>query len=241
MRGEEAAPAGGSAYTPLRAERYERKFLVEEMTLHQVEAIVRQHPRMFYAPYPPRYVNNLYLDTLDLENYYDNVHGAARRRKVRLRWYGELLGEIGRPLLEFKVKDGLVGRKHTYPLTGLALDVGFNDRRWQQAAAGSELPAAVRHELRSLRAVLLNRYYRRYYASRDGQFRLTLDSELAFYRAHDALGSRFVHRQADPRSVVVELKYEVAEEPQAGQVASFFPFRVTRSSKYVQGIERVYS
>ncbi len=235
-----AVPVGGAGYTPLRAERYERKFLVQEMTLPQVRAVVRLHPGMFYAPYPPRYVNNLYLDTVDLENYYDNVHGAVRRRKVRLRWYGEPRGEIGRPLLEFKVRDGLVGRKHTYPLAGFTLDEGFDDRRWQQAAASSELPAAVQHGLRGLHAVLLNRYLRRYYVSRDGRFRLTLDSELAFYRAHDALGSRFVHRQADPWSVVVELKYEVDAETQAGRVASFFPFRVTRSSKYVQGIERVY-
>jgi hypothetical protein len=98
----------------------------------------------------------------------------------------------------------------------------------------------VWHELHSLQVVLLNRYFRRYYASRDGQFRLTLDSELTFYRAHDALGNRFLHRQMDSRSVIVELKYELDAEPQADRVAGFFPFRVTRNSKYAQGMERVY-
>jgi len=232
--------AGGAGYTPLRTNRYERKFLVEEMTLRQIELVVRLHPRMFYAPYPPRYVNNLYLDTADLENYYDNVHGASRRRKVRVRWYGELLGQIGQPLLEFKVKDGLIGRKHTYAMDSLTLDEGFDDHRWRQLATDSNLPPVVRHELHELAPVLLNRYFRRYYASRDGCFRLTIDSELSFYRAHQALGNCFLHRQVDSQSVVVELKYEVDAESQADRVASFFPFRVTRNSKYVQGVERVY-
>jgi hypothetical protein len=49
-----------------------------------------------------------------------------------------------------------------------------------------------------------------------------------------------IHRQVDWHAVVVELKYDVAQELAAGRVASFFPFRVTRNSKYVQGMERVY-
>lgn len=229
-----------AGYTPLRANRYERKFLVEEMTFHQVAALVRLHPRMFYTPYPPRYVNNAYLDTVDLENYDDNVCGASYRRKVRVRWYGELAGAVARPLLEFKVKEGQVGAKHSYPLDGFCLDTTFGDRALQCLFADSELPARVREELRTLQVVLLNRYYRHYFASRDGRFRLTVDTEMAFYRAHGAFGNPLIHRQANWRDIVVELKYDVAQEPAAGRVASFFPFRVTRSSKYVQGMERVY-
>ena len=99
-------------YTYLRTFRYERKFLVEELMLPQVATLIKGHPRMFYAPYPPRYVNNLYLDTPDMVNYFDNVDGAMQRRKVRVRWYGEPFGEINRPMLEVKVKEGLVGTKH---------------------------------------------------------------------------------------------------------------------------------
>jgi hypothetical protein len=36
------------------------------------------------------------------------------------------------------------------------------------------------------------------------------------------------------------LKYGLEQEGQADRAASYFPFRVTRNSKYVQGIERVY-
>lgn len=232
--------AADAGYTPLRAERYERKFLVEELSLAEVRALVRLHPRLFYAPYPPRHVNNLYLDTADMEHYFDNVHGATRRRKVRVRWYGELFGEIERPVLEIKIKDGYVGTKRSYPLPGFCLAPGFGDGALQGVAAAAGLPPAACCELGCLRVVLLNRYHRRYFASRDGRFRLTLDTELAYYRANGALGNHFVHRQTSPCQVIVELKYGVDQEPEAHRVAGFFPFRMTRNSKYVQGVERVY-
>jgi hypothetical protein len=231
--------AGGDD-TPLRAARYERKFLVEDLAPAQVAALVRLHPRLFYAPYPPRYVNNLYLDTADMEHYYDNVHGAAQRRKVRLRWYGGLWGQIERPVLEIKVKDGYVGTKRSHALPGFCLAPGFGDGALQRLLAAADLPGAVGCELRCLHLVLLNRYHRRYYASRDGGFRLTLDTELTYYRANGGPGNRFVHRQASARQVIVELKYGLDREPEAHRVAGYFPFRMTRSSKYVQGVERVY-
>ena len=43
-----------------------------------------------------------------------------------------------------------------------------------------------------------------------------------------------------PGRVVVEIKYGVGLEPQAERIAVFFPFGVTRNSKYVMGIERVH-
>jgi len=228
------------AYTPLQAERYERKCLVEELTLSQLQVLVKRHPRLFYAPYPPRYVNSLYLDTADMENYYANVSGDSDRRKVRLRWYGEIFGELAKPVLEIKIKQGLVGMKQAYPFADLTLDPFFCDRPFQHAVANSELPDLLRWDLRNLQLVLLNRYYRHYYVSRDGCFRVTLDSNLTFYKVNGAFGNSFLHHQESPSQVILELKYMREQESFADRVISFFPFRVTRSSKYVQGVERVY-
>jgi SPX domain protein involved in polyphosphate accumulation len=227
-------------YTPLRTYRYERKFLVDELLPPQVEALIKLHPLLFYAPYPPRFVNNLYFDTPDMENYYDNVNGASNRRKVRMRWYGVPFGELNRVVLEIKVKDGLVGTKYTYPLAPFSLDQRFCRAYFKSVLMASNLPENVRRDLANLDVVLFNRYYRRYYASHDGDFRVTLDSELSFYKANAVFGNSFIHHQVDYRDLVVELKYEIDQEPHANRVASFFPFRVTRNSKYVQGIERTF-
>lgn len=227
-------------YTTLRTFRYERKFLVEALLPFQVMALIKQHPRLFYAPYLPRHVNNLYLDTPDMIHYFDNVNGAMQRRKVRVRWYGEPFGEITRPRLEAKIKMGLVGTKHTYPLPAFQMDTRFCDRTFQQVVSESGLPPGIQSELRGLNLVLFNRYYRRYYATRDGAFRLTLDTRLEFYRVNGLFGNQFIHHQVNNRDLVVELKYENEQEPHASRVAGFFPFRMTRMSKYVQGIEKVY-
>jgi len=175
-----------------------------------------------------------------MTNYFDNVDGAMRRCKIRMRWYGEPFGEIARPMLEVKVKEGLVGTKHTYPLTAFNLDTHFCDRVFQRVLDESDLPPEARLALRGLNVVLFNRYYRHYYATRDGAFRLTLDSQLEFYKVNGLFGNQFAHRQVGTRDVVVELKYEIEQESQANRVAGYFPFRMTRNSKYVQGIERVY-
>jgi hypothetical protein len=44
---------------------------------------------------------------------------------VRVRWYGSLFGPILRPVMEFKVKQGLAGRKESFPLQPFVLDETF--------------------------------------------------------------------------------------------------------------------
>ena len=219
--------------------RYERKFLVDQLDRHQIRALIKQHPNMFYEPYPPRFVNNLYLDTKDLENYEDNVNGAMQRRKVRVRWYGDMLGDVSKATLEFKVKRGLVGAKSQYPFGDFTLDVGFSDKYYHDLLGKSDLPESVKVYMQDLNVVLLNRYYRRYYATRDERYRVTLDTDLTFVKVN-LLNNRFLHKQIDYTNLVVELKYLPEHDEQANRVSAYFPFGVTKSSKYVQGIERVY-
>jgi len=219
--------------------RYERKFLVDQLDVGQVCAIVKRHPSMFYEPYPPRYVNNLYLDTPDMRNYVDNVSGVELRRKVRVRWYGALFGDVTNPVLEFKIKDGLVGTKRVYACDGFTMEVGFSEADFRRGLSGSDLPGSVAQVLRTLRVVLCNRYLRRYFATRDGRFRATVDTEMSYYAVR-SMKSRFVHKCVDYRNVVVELKYQKAHELDAGKVASVFPFSVSKNSKYVTGVEQVY-
>jgi hypothetical protein len=223
----------------VREFRYERKFLVEGLDAQQVHMLVARHPSMFYQPYPPRYVNNLYLDTEAMDNYYANVAGMADRHKVRIRWYGEELDHIEKPILEIKAKSGLVGTKYSYPFPEFFLDAGFSHRGFRQVISKSNLPADVRAYMLNLQVVLCNRYFRWYYASKDERFRVTVDAELEYFRVK-RFGNRFVSRFKDQNHVVLELKYDKYLDPQAHRVAGFFPFIVTRNSKYVTGIERVY-
>ncbi len=219
--------------------RYERKFLVDQLDVQQVRAMIKLHPSMFYEPYPPRYVNNLYLDTQGMENYFDNVSGVGERRKVRIRWYGDLFQDIERPMLEFKIRSGLVGTKRTYPIASFTLDDRFCYRYFQEFLRQADLPGRVRQTMRGLNVVLCNRYYRWYFATKDQRFRVTVDAEMAFYQVKRA-NNHFVHKHIDHNHVVVEVKYGKLLDVQAERVSGFFPFSVTKNSKYVTGIKWVY-
>lgn len=219
--------------------RYERKFLVDQLDQHQALDLIKRHPAMFSQPYPPRIINNFYLDTADMVNYHDNVDGSANRRKVRIRWYGELMGRVEEPVLEFKIKHGLVGTKRHHPVPGFELARGFRTQTLMRRVVASEVPPDVKGYLRTVHIVLMNNYQRRYFVSRDGRFRVTLDTGMAYYRVGN-MRNWLAHRQTDERSVILELKYGIDEEPSAYRVSTFFPFRVTKSSKYVQGIDRVF-
>lgn len=218
--------------------RYERKFLITDYTVKDVMQIIKFHPACFTEIYHERIVNNIYFDTLGMRHYYDNVEGEFNRTKVRIRWYGDLFGNIEKPVLEYKIKQGLLGKKRSYKLSSFVLDNSFSRDKILKAVSSNEVPSGVNKEVISLKPLLLNRYNRKYYLSADKKFRVTIDWNLSYYRI--AYGSGlFCNKVIDKRSVVVELKYDSELEVEAKEIASGFPFMLTKNSKYLQGLERV--
>ena len=91
---------------PLKSSNFrnERKFRVYAISYPELLNIVRLNPFLFREIYYQRTVNNIYLDSLELDSFFDNVDGYSKRRKVRVRWYGDDLTEVSSPKLEFKIK-----------------------------------------------------------------------------------------------------------------------------------------
>jgi len=223
----------------VRDYRYERKFLVEGLDAKQACLLIKRHPAMFYTPYPPRAINNFYLDTEDMENYYANVDGMDERRKVRIRWYGDLFGEIRKPMLEFKVKSGMVGTKQIYPFPPFYMDGRFELANFKKLIRDADVPEHVRVYLKNLGVVLCNRYQRHYFATRDQHYRVTVDHEMAYTQVRRGR-NHFRHTFRDDRNIILELKYDKPQDVGAGRVASFFPFSISKNSKYVTGIDMVF-
>ena len=74
--------------------------------------------------------------------------------------------------------------------------------------------------------------------SADRKFRVTIDSDLTYYSISTA-GSPFLNRVLDNSSVVVEVKYAYENDLYADRISNEFPFMLTKSSKYLMGLERV--
>ena len=216
--------------------RYERKFFIDELTCQEVKSLIKLHPALFIEIYHQRYVNNIYFDSFDMKSYFDNIDGAADRMKVRIRWYGDLFGLIEEPTLELKIKKGLLGTKKTYSLRPFCLDGHFDFDTISQVFKNSGIPETLRVQLISLKPTILNRYSRWYYRSANGDYRLTIDNDMEFYEINTGTNT-YLHKHVDVRSVVLELKYEQHKDRDACDIANFFPFRMTRNSKYLSGVE----
>lgn len=205
--------------------RFERKYRIEGLTLEEVYARVREHPLSFYKQYPDRQVNNIYLDSPDLEQFRMNLIGAPERRKYRVRWYGHDDMTIQSPVLEVKIKHNELGEKETLKLT----DPPALDSDAVQAWIDSQVP-----ERGPLVPVLLNRYERSYLVSYDGKFRLTLDRVMRFHSMEFPAFQPFHYLEDD--AIVMEIKYERELDPDWKRISWHFPFRVGKNSKYVNGV-----
>lgn len=223
----------------MRSYRYERKFLVENHSPHSVEGAVHLHPAQFHRIYPPRFVNNIYFDTPLLRNYHEAVDGIANRLKARIRWYGDLSTTNASPCLELKGKDGTMCHKSVFSLNDFAFSKTMETREIAALLAESDLPAVIRSYLAPMKPVLVNRYRRKYWRSRDGQYRLTLDHNL-WYGAFNRLGNEDLRQATELANVIVEVKYDPEVDEGFADISNRFSFRQSRSSKYVSGMEHIY-
>lgn len=218
--------------------RYERKFFIETLPKDMVEAAIRLHPAMFSEIYHQRTVNNIYLDTFNLRHYSDNINGADRRLKVRVRWYGNLFGFIEKPILELKLKHNLHVGKLLYPLKSYTLDNNFSIDVMRGVFKQLSFQESLRLHLMELNLSLLNSYNRKYFLSSDRKYRITLDADMKIYKLL-SYQNNFLCKAID--CSIIELKYNKLQDNFADSITNHFPFRITRSSKYADGIAKLYA
>ena len=206
--------------------RYERKYKINPVELQMVHQTIRLHPASFTTIFPDRQVNNVYFDTPDLTTFKDNVIGISERKKFRVRWYGDDPATIESPRFEIKIKSNELGDKKVLPIEPFKLG------EWP-ALCRAIAPLSQTNKI--LQPVLMNAYHRSYYGTSNGRFRITIDSDLRYHSLLTARNfTRFNYR--DPE-IILELKYDEEWEKESEAIRQFLPFRHTKSSKYVKGVE----
>lgn len=221
------------------APRIETKFIVSELERDKVETWLRLHNAQFSNAYQPRWVNSVYFDTHDFFAFRENIYGASRRTKVRYRWYGsEMMPQDGH--LEVKLKRNIYGRKHRERIDGLALPPdytwdGFRAEILDRAGPFGRL--SLQH---NPQPALQNRYRRAYFASFDQKVRVTVDTDLEFYDQRYASRPNLSRKANFPPAMIVEFKFDRNDRDTVAQYLQTFPVRVSRSSKYVEGMKSVH-
>lgn len=217
--------------------RYEIKMVYDAHLLMQARSWVRMHPAFLVQAYPPRQINNIYFDTQNYHSYLGNVIGVGDRRKIRLRWYGSDLRKAPKPTLEMKYKLNLLGGKLNIRLKE-TIDM---QRPWSQILP--ELTQLIEPHgffgqvFREVQVpLLINTYQREYYVTVDQKVRVTLDYDIHLY--DQRLGARpNWERPLSPYPfMVIEVKADQGDADALQAVATQFPLRWMRHSKYVMGV-----
>lgn len=225
-----------SEYTALENARFERKFVVENKSVQFVRQLIKVNPIGFRKVFQPRRINNVYFDSPNFSNYFDNHYGRSARTKVRIRWYGDTFGKIEHPILEFKIKRALVGKKDSYKLLPFELSSAISKQDFIDLFKKSDLPDVVLSEVKRLVPTLLNSYKREYYKSFDSKYRFTVDNGLRFYN-FKSKNNNFGQFSEEDNTIIVELKYDEQEAENVSMITSQLPVRLNKYSKYVRGIE----
>ena len=219
--------------------RYERKFTVpNEFSLNTIEQFIKRNKALFREVFHLRQVNNIYFDTVGYNDYLDNVLGVSDRKKIRIRWYGVTFGEIKKPVLEIKIKKGIVGDKWSYKLKPFVLDNNFDNDMIQNIFSASELPLPILESVKMVSPTLLNSYVRKYFLSSNNKFRVTLDYKLLYYKIHKRFNN-FNFIPTTDTNKIVELKYGLSDDKIANTISTQFPFRLIKNSKYINGVNTI--
>jgi hypothetical protein len=214
--------------------RYERKMLVENIDRHWLRSLVFSHPAAFHECYPTRTINNIYLDTLKLDNFWDSINGANLRFKTRIRWYGKIEGKV-EAILQRKYRNNSTSQKNEIKLEPLEIIDGDLWNKWFKNVCSNNSQIAQILDFTEF-PTLINQYQRDYFLSACGRYRLTIDFNTKYLSQRHSDRINLTRYLPIPPYIILEIKYSRFDDVEVHRISEWFPFRVTKSSKYNTGI-----
>lgn len=221
--------------------RYERKFIYQNSDLEDVIQIVFANSFCFKEVFVKRKVNNVYFDDNNYSFYKQNVSGIGKREKFRLRWYGEDFNRVNGATFEIKIKYGEVGDKISYKMEDFKASLSELSKEeicYLISENVKNSSDSLRIKFGQLQPTLYNSYERKYYLSFCEKFRITLDYNQEFFDPN-AVNFLMSKQIIDEREIVLELKYNVEHDDEARRLTQELDSRLTKNSKYVNGVERI--
>lgn len=218
--------------------RLEIKFACYEVHQSLLTGWLEKHWAGFNVPYPDRRINNVYFDTYNYDGFLQNLSGASSRTKVRYRWYG-YSPEPSSGTLEVKCKRNYFGWKLRYPCPEFSVDKRDDWLKIRRTLA-SQLSLEGRIWLDSHPApIMINRYDRQYFVSADNNVRVTIDTNQAVWDQRSQASPNLDREANMPRTLVVEVKFSREERKLAENMLQGLPIRVSRHSKYINGVRAI--
>ena len=217
--------------------RYELKMVYDGLALYEVRRWVKGHSHAFRTAYPPRQVNNIYFDTLDLDCLNDHISGSFERQKLRFRWYGEDL-RYAKGHLELKHKTNRIGWKSSQDIEPI-LDLEMTNWMTILRTLRSKANTTFREMLSVSHPISISGYQREYYVSADQTTRVTLDYDLFAFDQRLSRRPNLKYKIPMLDQVVIEIKSNSENSAHLDDVLAEFPLRIVNHSKYLESLGAV--
>jgi SPX domain protein involved in polyphosphate accumulation len=219
--------------------RKEKKYTFPLKSLSFIREEVLNSCLIFKKKYSDRYVNSLYLDSPNYDNYHENLAGLSERSKVRIRWYTNNLN-LQHPKnlnIEIKTRKNQYGGKILKPIS--LINEPYNYAKLNTFLREKLDPEILPFLDHLAEASLLVRYKREYFEDPYGDIRLTIDSDISYCKPEFENIFRFDKSESHKMNYgVLELKYpKLTQENTVGIDIS----NITqgRHSKYVVGMNLI--
>ena len=192
-----------------------------------------QTTKIFSKQFPERSINSIYFDNISLRIARDNINGFSKRCKLILIYY-----ENDKALcnIEIKKKINKFGFKSVINTHKSLKEINLNKifsikSDWKLDLLKEDF--AMRYILEDyLRPQIKINYLRNYYIS--GNVRLTHDENI-FYQSYDNYHDKTKKIISDEMNVL-ELKFNVENQSEAGRILNSIPVKPKRFSKYLRGL-----
>ena len=200
--------------------RLEKKFVYEQGDFSFQLFLISG---MFKKIYPNRIVNSIYLDSYAHKDVWDNINGFGNRKKIRIRWYNNLLDT--KAFLEVKKKIGFITQKQVAELAKFKnyqnLDLFIKQEKYMK----NEL---IIEKKINLKKILFIQYQRNYFELPNKKLRITIDTNLKIFQDYP-------FRYINTDKVIVELKYKVENSTYVNDFIknNYLNNRNQKFSKYV--------
>ena len=222
--------------------RSEIKFVCYKQNYSLIKNWIRFHKFNFFKEYDDRNINNIYYDSFDFKAFNDNLVGLPSRLKVRYRWYGNLYSndKKNEGSLEFKFKKNIYGYKKIFKINDLTLNLNSNWKDIKNKILKKLTPEYKILFDRNSEKILINRYKREYFISRDKKLRVTLDRNIEIFNQRTALiKPNFKFKNFTQDYLVIEFKFNKEDKFVLNDLDINIPIKASRNSKYINGVRSI--
>ncbi len=206
--------------------RHERKWVFNNLDYNQICIYLYKSNFFFKEHHQDRNVNSIYFDDINYSSIRQNLDGVSKKKKYRLRWYGDF-ETITNPVFEIKSKKSFDVKKENYKLNNLNKIKLLNSNNIESIEKFINNSFNFKNKLH---AILTTHYKRGYFISSNELIRATIDTELKSIPL-TSFQDRNIFRKY--KEIILEMKYDLDLDKYVRDNVGDIAARFSKNSKFV--------